>query len=78
MQRFTVTYYASAVIYVTVEADAANADAAEYEPLSEEIASAIEQALSSLRLPISTGSVTLDLRRTGEWEILNVRGCQSG
>ena len=74
MARYTVTYYAAAMVYVTVDVEAEDAGAAEATPLPEDIRAAVDKG--SRALPESDGAQNVqgvELRRTDDWEILNVR-----
>ncbi len=74
MPRYSVTYFAPAVVYVTIEVEAADAEAAESTPLAKSIGKAAE------RWPVGPASdaangptAAADLRRTADWDVLMVR-----
>ena len=74
MARHTVTYYASAVVYVTVEVEADDAGAAEAVPLADAVSDAIEHWDPGAENGKLDGNVrAVDIRRTDDWEVLSVR-----
>lgn len=74
MARYTVTYYAAAMVYVTVDVEAEDAGAAEATPLPEDISAAVDKVSAALPEGDAAHKVQgVELRRTDDWEILNVR-----
>ncbi len=74
MARYTVTYYAAAMVYVTVDVEADDAGAAEATPLPDTVSAAVDQI--SVALPDGTPAHKgqgVEIRRTDDWEILSVR-----
>ena len=74
MARYTVTYYAAAMVYVTVDVEAEDAGAAEATPLPDDISAAVDRVSATLPEGDPAHKVqAVEIRRTDDWEILNVR-----